>query len=493
MKRYFKHLVMLFFCSFAITRVYSQDTLKLTLFESIEMAKEGSYDALIAQNEYMASYWTYQNYKSSFLPTVDLHARPATFNRAISKQFNPIDTSYEYFEERNLNSYLSMNLNQSLPFSGGTIFIDSDLGRLSNFGDRESEQFSATAFRIGLHQPIFGFNQFKWNKKLQPLRYEIDRKVFTRTQEEISLKVIDYFFGCAKAHQGYRIAVNNHANADSLYNLGLKRFELTSITKSELLSLKLEVVNAKNRLKQARNLFERASKRLLSFLGLDETTIISTVVPEEIPSLEIDAHVLLDKARQYNPEYLSFKYQELEAEKLVEQAKIESRFSASLSASYGLNQRSETFTHVYNDMLDQERFDLTLNIPVVDWGVRKNRYKLSERQKDAKLFALRRQENDLEQNILMTVSEFNLQDEMVESAREAAEIAVEVYNLTMQRFMIGEVNVNDLIIRSNSKDSALNNYYDEINEYWRLFYTIREISMYDFILDKPLDAHVRDR
>lgn len=487
MKKCFRYLLTLLFCSSAIS-VFSQDTLRLTLVESVKMARRGSYDALIAENEYMASYWTFQNYKSSFLPTIDLYAKPATFNRAISKQFNPIDTSYNYFEERNLNSYLSMSMNQSLPFSGGQLYIDSDLGRLTNIGDRDSEQFSATAFRIGLQQPIFGFNQFKWNKKLQPVIYEIERKGFTQSQEEISLKAVDYFFGCAKTHQGYKIAMNNYANADNLYNLGIKRFQLTSITKSDLLSLKLEAVNARNRLKQAGNLYERASKRLLSFLGLDETTRLATIVPEELPELEVEALELLEKARKYNPEYLSFEYQQMEAEKLVEQAKIDSRFSATLSASYGLNQRGDTFYEVYNEMLDQERFDLTLNIPIVDWGVRKNRYKLSERQKDAKLFSLRRQENDLEQNIMMTVSEFNLQDEMVKSAKEAADIAVEVFDLTMQRFMIGEANVNDLIIRSNSKDSALNSYYDEINEYWRLFYTIRKISMYDFILDKPLNT-----
>lgn len=488
MTRLLKYLLILFGWTVLANDSYGQDTLKLMLFESIEMAKKSSYDALIAENEYMASYWAYKNYKSSFLPTLDLHARPATFNRSISKQFNPLDTSFNYFEERTLNSYLSLTLNQSLPFSGGRLFVDSDFGRLSNYGDHESQQYSATAFRIGLQQEIFGFNQFKWDKKLQPLKYELEKRNFTQNSEDISLKVVDYFFSCAKAHQSYLIAVNNHRNADSLYGMGMRRFDLTSITKSELLSLKLEVVNTRNSMKQAWNLYERSSKRLLLFLGLNEESKVIAILPKEIPEIEIDADSLLEKARQYNPSYLSFRYQELEAEMQVEQAKINRRFNANLTASYGINQRSETVTEVYDGMLDQERFDITFNIPIVDWGVRGNRYNLSKRQRDAKIFSLSQQENDLEQNIMMTASEFNLQDEMVKSAKEAADIALEVHNLTMQRFILGEVNVNDLIIRSNSKDAALNNYYNEIFEYWRLFYTIRKISMYDFIQNRPLES-----
>ncbi len=491
MKINFKFVIIFFsFLGINFWSFGQSDTIRLTLFETIEMAKKESYDAMIAENNYMASYWAYRNYKSSFFPTLDLHARPATFNRNISKQFSFIDTSYYYLEERNLNSYLNLTLNQNLPFSGGKIYIDSDLGRLSNFGDRESQQFSATAFRIGLQQQLFGYNAFKWEKRLQPLRFQMDKIGFSQNQEEISLKAAEYFFSCVKSYQSYAIAKTNHDNANNLYNMGEKRFDLTSITKSELLSLKLEVVNTRNSMSQARNLYERSSKRLLSFLGLDEEKEFVAIVPEEIPDLEIDGDNLLEKARKHNPDYLSFRYQELEAERQVEQAKINSRFSANLSASYGVNQWSETFNEVYADMLDQQRFDVTINVPLVDWGVRKNKYNLSKRQQDAKLFSLRQQESELEQNIMMTVAEFNLQREMVESAKEAADIAVEVYDLTTQRFILGEATVNDLIIRSNSKDNALNNYYNEINTYWRLFYSIRRISMFDFIQNKPLETNI---
>lgn len=470
--------------------VYGQsDTVRLSLFDAIEMAKEGSYDALIAENEYMAAYWSYQNFRSSGLPTLDLYARPSTFNRSINKQFNPMDTSYNYFEEQNLNSYLSLSLNQNLPFSGGKVYVDSDFGKLSNFGDRESKQYSATAFRVGLQQPIFSFNRFKWDRKLQPLKYEIKQKYFAQAQEEITLKAVDYFFNCSKAELRYRMAKNNLENADSLYAIGAKRFDLLSIGKSELLSLKLEAVNAANNMKQALNFYERSAKRLLSFLGMGQRNVILPIIPEAVPALKVDGMEVLEKAKKYNPDYLEFRCREMEAEMRVEQTRIDNRFKASLSASYGLNQRSQYLTGVYDNMLDQERFDVTLNIPLVDWGVRRNRYNLVQRERDASLFSIKQQQDNLEQDILMSVSEFNLQEDLTASAKEAADLAVDVFEMTMKRFLIGEVTVNDLIIQSDRKDAALNGYYNEINEYWRLFYTIRKIAMYDFVSDSPIDLN----
>lgn len=261
---------------------------------------------------------------------------------------------------------------------------------------------------------------------------------------------------------------------------------MTSINKSELLSLNLEVVNSKNYLSQAKNLYDRAVQKFLLFLGLEENSLLNFIVPEDIPMLKLDGTQVIDLARKNNPAYLSFRYSELESEMKVDKARNDSRLKATVSASYGLNQQSRTITDLYGNMLDQERFDLTLKIPIVDWGVKRNRYNMASREKEAQMFSVRKQEADLEQDILLTVDEYNLQADLVFSAKEAADIAVEVYDLAMRRFLIGEASVNDLIIHPNRKEVALKNYYNELSAYWRLYYKIMQSTLYDFIHERPL-------
>ena len=117
-------------------------------------------------------------------------------------------------------------------------------------------------------------------------------------------------------------------------------------------------------------------------------------------------------------------------------------------------------------MLDQERFDLTLNVPLIDWGIKKSKHNLAQRERDAELFSIKQQERDLEQEIAMTASEFNLQQGMVESAKQAADIAVEIHQIKMQQFLIGEADINDLIIQLDRKDTSLRKYVDELQKYW---------------------------
>ncbi len=461
----------------------------MTLQEAIELAQKQSYDALIAENEYMAAYWNYRNFQTSILPTIDISARPTTFNRAITKQFNPIDTAYNYFEERILNSYVNLSLNQPLPFSGGTVYVDSDIGRLENFGERANQQYSATAVRIGLQQPLFGFNQYKWEKRLQPLKYSIEQRELIQNQEDIALRTIQLFFSCARAKLNQNIAEINLANADSLYSIGERRYAITAITKNELLTLRLEVVNSQNNVKQSSNLYDRALARLVAFLGMEANEMPVLGIPEILPQFNVEGDEVFVKAKENNPDYLNLDYQRVEADRNEEKAKIDARFKMNLSASYGLNQRSKEITNLYDDMLNQERLDLSVNIPIVDWGERKNRYNLALRQKEAQVFAIAQREMTLEQDILMTASEFNLQDELVASAREAASIADEVYETSLNRFILGEIGVNDLFIQLNRRESAQRSYLSELERYWSLYYQLRSISLWDWESNAPISIN----
>ena len=456
----------LLICATSLHAFGQTDTVQLSLPEAIEMGQTKSLDAVIADNNYWAGYWAYKQFQALKLPSLNLYAQPFTFNRFITKQFNPSDTSYQYFEERNLNTHLTLSVDQNISLTGGKLYIDSDLGRLSNFGNGEQDvQFSATAIRIGIQQPLWGFNEFKWDKKIQPLQFEIRQRELAQSHELIAIKTIEYFFDCASAKLNHQIAINNFKNAEELHKIGLKRFDLAAIAKSDLLMLEMELVNSKNNLKAALNRYERAIAEIRGFLDMKEGVYIEIILPEHIYDLQIMPVEVLEKAQQYNPSYLINRQRRLEAERLVEKAKIESRFNANLSASYGLNQRSDHFIGAYSDMLDQERFDLTLNVPLIDWGIKKSKHNLAQRERDAELFSIKQQERDLEQEIAMTVSEFNLQKGMVESAKQAADIAVEIHQIKMQQFLIGEADINDLIIQLDRKDTSLRKYLDEFQKY----------------------------
>lgn len=82
--------------------------------------------------------------------------------------------------------------------------------------------------------------------------------------------------------------------------------------------------------------------------------------------------------------------------------------------------------------------------------------------------------------------EFNLQEKQVEISAKADTIAQLGYEVTKQRFFIDKVDVIKLNSARNSLDAARRNYISSLRQYWRSYYQMRQITLYDFVNDKPL-------
>ena len=44
--------------------------------------------------------------------------------------------------------------------------------------DRERTIYNGRPFSIGFEQPLFGFNELRWDKKIEPLRYQESQQHF---------------------------------------------------------------------------------------------------------------------------------------------------------------------------------------------------------------------------------------------------------------------------------------------------------------------------
>lgn len=460
--------------------------LKLNLQDVINLATDSSLSAFIAENRYYAGYWSYRNFRAQRLPFLNLNTNPLNFNRSVTRQYNFQDSSYYYVEQQILSASGNLSINQTLTATGGRIYIDSDLGYLNNLNRDAEGQFSSTPVRIGYNQQLFGFNPYKWETRIEPLKFEKAKKTFVENMEEIALRAVNYFFDAAKAEINLEIAATNLANADTLYSVGLLRAEIASISREDLLSLKLDLINARNSLDNAQTALKRARMNLYSLLRLSTSIEFELLLPEDLPELELNASRCLELARENNPGFINFEQQRLEAAREVEIARKTSQFSADLNASFGLNQQGNDLQSAYNNPVDQEIVRIGLNIPLVDWGLSKGQYQLAKRNREVVELSLQQAEIDLEQSLVLTVEEFNLQDRLVQSAAEAEEIAQMAYEITRERFLTGNANIVRLSMSQSSSIAAQRNYINALENYWRYFYTIRRMTLYDFVNETQL-------
>ena len=170
----------------------------------------------------------------------------------------------------------------------------------------------------------------------------------------------------------------------------------------------------------------------------------------------------------------------LEAEQQVDKTKKETLFNASLNASIGFNQVATQFKEVYKNPLQQDLVSISISIPLIDWGVRKGKYNIAKSNLNVTQISARQTEVTLEEDVIMTVGDFNVQQNLIASAEEALDIAIMAYNETKQRFMIGKADINSLTLSLNRQQEAQRNYITALQNYWLSYYKIRKLTLHDF-------------
>lgn len=460
--------------------VQAQQVLRLDLKRTIALANDSSLSAFRYQNMYLSGYWEYRSYKAARLPSLSLNLTPAQYYRYITQRYDSQADIDVYREQQMFSAAAGLSLVQNFDLLGGTFYVDTQLDYLRNFGDVNSTQFSTVPFRIGYQQDLLGFNAFRWDRKIEPLKFEKVKKQFIYNSESVSEEAVNYFFSLAMAQADYRLAEDNLATADTLYAIGEQRQKIAAISQADLLTLKLDKVNARNTLKNAEITRKRAMSALATFLNLDKNTYIEIDLPSRPRYVDIPADRTLLLAKENNPTYLEQRQNVLEAEREVDRTKKESRFNASVNASVGFNQVADNLGAAYRNLLQQDLVSLTVSIPLVDWGVRKGKYNMARNNLNVVKIAARQEEISLEEDVMMTVSDFNVQQDLIASASEALDLAELAYDQTRRRFIIGKADISSLTLSLNRQQEAQKNYIQALQNYWFNYYKIRKLTLHDF-------------
>lgn len=78
------------------------------------------------------------------------------------------------------------------------------------------------------------------------------------------------------------------------------------------------------------------------------------------------------------------------------------------------------------------------------------------------------------------VAEFRQLNDQVALAELSERIADRRYEVTRNRYRIGQIDITNLFIAQNERDAALRNYIQTIRNYWISVYNMRRLTLYDF-------------
>jgi outer membrane protein TolC len=452
----------------------------LSLSDVINEAQKNSIRSKQIENRYQNSYWRNFSYKRQFLPSLVFDGTLPSIERSIVSVTQP-DGS-EIFTNRNVvSNTASLSINQLVPFTGGSVFMRSGLQNIELSGNAESTTFLTQPVEFGYSQLLFGFNQYKWDRKIEPLYFNEAELLKTEEIEELSIESVNRYFDLLRAQLSMENAEKNLLNNDTIYKIGKGRYGYGKIAENELLQLELSLLNAELAFEQEKVNFEINRQKLATFLGYSSQEKISLVIDTITPTLEVDYNEALNYSNQYNSILTQQERRIFESEMNVARVKSNNRFTLNLSASFGLTQTADNLNDAYQNPQRQEFVSLGVRAPIIQWGLAKGRIKQAQINAELVQSTVDQEKIDFEQTIYMIVAQFNLNKKQLSVSKRAKEVAAKRFMVSKQRYLIGKIIVTDLQIAQREKDNALISYINAYRTYWQSYYDIRKITHYDFV------------
>lgn len=464
----------------------SADTMALSLREAIDMARVRSVDAAVALDELRTAYWQWRTFRADQLPELAITAKAPAYAKQYSSYMNE-NGDYSFVRTNTLQATAELSVSQNIPLTGGRVSLVSSLDFLRQFDSPARNRFMSIPVAITLEQPLFGTNDMKWERRIEPVRYTEAKAAFLSATEDVARTTVDYYFTLLMSQANVEIAAQNLENAGQLYAVAQEKRRMGQISKNDLLQMELNLLEAQAALTDSRSTYKSDMFRLRAFLDLDENTVIVPVVPSAVPHAEVRFADALDKALTNNKFARSILRRHLEADYEVARAKGDLR-EINLFVQLGYTGTGSEFDAAYSRLRSNEVASVGFSIPLVDWGKRRGKVKVAESNRRVTESENRRQTMNFNQELFILVERLANQQEQLRLADRSDEIAQRRYLTNVETYMVGALSTLELNDSRLTKDNARRDYVSQLYKFWQYWYQLRSLTLHDFSTGSDINA-----
>ena len=485
MRTIFIHMIML---TLLLPAAATARELSLTLDDAIAMARVQSVDAAVALDELKTAYWQWRSYRADRLPEFSLSGTVPSYSDRYTSYMNE-DGEYSFVRTHSLDAQAKLSVNQNITLTGGRISLGTSLDYLRQFDAGGSNRFMSIPVAVTLQQPIFSVNTFKWDSRIEPLRFQEAKAGFLSATERVALSTVHYFFTLVMSRENVSIAEQNLSNANKLYAVAVEKRKMGQISENDLRQMELNVLAATSDLTDCRSQLKSDMFALRSFLDLGEDVEIVPVIPYDVPKATVTYADALNRALANNKFAKNIRRRQLEAEYEVARAKGNMR-EINLYAQVGFNGTDRRLSDAYRHLRGNQLVEVGFSIPLVDWGKRRGRVKVAESNRRVTGSRLRQESLDFNQQLYVLVERFGNQQQQLSIAARADEIAVQRYNTNFETFLIGKISTLDLNDSQSTKDESKRRYINELYQFWNYWYQLRSLTLYDYEHHGDINADI---
>jgi outer membrane protein TolC len=281
-------------------------------------------------------------------------------------------------------------------------------------------------------------------------------------------------------------AAANVAVNDTLYTLSKGRYEVGKIGENDLLQSELALLRARTTLDGAKLDYDRALAALKLLLDVPQGTDFVIAAPIEIPTVVIDTARAVAEALRNRSQMRDLDLQSLQARRRVDEARLNTGLGATVTASAGLNQTAPGFGDAYRALLDQQRLEVSVQVPLVQWGGRRAQVEAARAEQQRIASTAQTSRESAAQEAHFAALQLAQSERQLALSAKADTVAAKRFDVAKNRYVIGKIGIGDLYIAQSEKDAALQSYVQALRSYWQAYYRLRRITLYDFAAGRPI-------
>lgn len=457
---------------------------QLTLQEAVDLAQKQGHQAASVVAVRDAARARARSHDARLLPQLSFTATPE-YRRSIEPVVQQ-NGSILFTPLQQTRTNASAAISQRIPFTGGTLVVASGLERTEFAGAQQDLSFVSNPVTVTLQQGLLRPNTVKWDDREQDLRLHAAERAYLGGREGIALRTTEAFFDFYVARRALENATTNAATNDTLYTLNKGRFEVGKIGENDLLQSELALLRSRAQLDNAKLELQRAEAAFRLALNLAPGTPVDVVVPTGIPAIEADTAGAVRAALANRAELVDAELRDIQARRRLAEAKLLNGPGADLSASFGFNQSAATIDSAYRNLLQQQRFAMSVSVPLIQWGARRADIQAAiaeQRRADAEARVSR--EQIAQEAHFAALGLAQSQRNLAVSAK-ADTVAQKRFEVAYNRYVIGRIGIDNLYIAQNEKDQAVAQYFQALRSYWSSYYRLRQVTLFDFASGTPI-------
>jgi len=462
----------------------------ITIEEAVRLAQQRGHQSAAARATRDAARYRTQAFGSRLLPQLSLGGNVPAYNRSIISVIQP-DGSTQYRPQQQTNATLSMQLTQTLPITGGSLFVSSSLGRLTRSGTLSTETWSSTPVSVGLRQELFRPNAARWDRLEQNVRTGLDARTYLEAEEDIALQTTELFFNVYAARVAYNNAVTNAAVNDTLYRLNSGRFDVGRIGENDLLQSELALLRARTSVEGARLQYDRAVSALRLALAISAGAPFDVAVTPVVPAYDVDTTRAVSYALQNGATVSSVELQAVQARRRVTEAKLSNSPGATVQATYGYNQVAGSAAVAYQNLLEARQLTLSVQLPLWNWGAHGETVRAAEADRDRVTTLAEATLDQLAHDAHFAALQLAQARRNVALYAKADSVAGRRFEVAYNRYTIGRIAIDNLYLAQSEKDQAVGQVAESLRSYWRAHYQLRRLTLFDFATGQPIRAEGR--